>query len=141
MLIAHTTYIHTCRIIKRKACNVKMLWMIITIWSWLLMIHKSQLPPPPDLSTMPCLMRSTAISMFSFAYNNKLLCVANKLCSYEYYKNDFMLNDNVTTVLFCCRGKFDNFVGSRKKSSSSNTATKINNGNLNNTIAGFVYLR
>lgn len=96
------------------------------------MVHKSQLLPP-NLTTVPRLMHSTAISMFSFAYNNKLLCVANKLCSYEYYKNDFMLNDNVTTVLLCCRGKFDNFVGSRKKSSSSNTATKINNGNLNNT--------
>jgi len=42
-----------------------------------------------------------------------------------------MLIVNIT-VLFCCRGKFDNFVGSRKKS-STNTTTKINNGNLNNT--------
>lgn len=75
-------------------------------------------------------MHSTAISMFYFAYNNKLLCVANKLYSYEYYKNDFMLNDNVTNVLFFRRGKFDNFVGARKKSSTSNAATKISNGNL-----------
>jgi len=44
-----------------------------------------------------------------------------------------MFNDNFATVLLFCRGKFDNFVGSRKKSSSSNIATKINNGNLNNT--------
>jgi len=55
--------------------------------------------------------------------------MANKLCSYEYYKNDFMLNDNDTNVLIFRRGKFDNFVGSRKKSSSSNTTTKISNGN------------
>lgn len=34
--------------------------------------------------------------------------------------------------MFCFRGKFDNFVGSRKKSGAASTSTRINNGILNN---------
>lgn len=30
--------------------------------------------------------------------------------------------------MFCFRGKFDNFVGSRKKSGAASTSTRINNG-------------
>lgn len=34
--------------------------------------------------------------------------------------------------MFCFRGKFDNFVGSRKKSGAASTSTRINNGISNN---------
>lgn len=34
--------------------------------------------------------------------------------------------------MFCFRGKFDNFVGSRKKSGVASTSTRINNGISNN---------
>lgn len=56
----------------------------------------------------------------------------NKNNSLNYYDNTTLYNCNVSVV--CFRGKFDNFVGSRKKSSNNNTAaaagTKSDNGNF-----------